>query len=81
MAVKRFAASVQHHDVGDVSFVKLLDQLLLFRRTGDVQVDHDKVYLVPIFVVELNRTPGLALGVEASFPIDDDVIRPARNET
>jgi hypothetical protein len=32
------------------------------------------MHALPIFVVQLNRAPGLPLGVEASFSIDDDVI-------
>src|SRR5690348_8385705 len=79
-AVVQYGARASHHHHERTAAPKILFlQVSLSGREIAIDVDDDELDLSLVFGIQVDGPPRLALGVEASLTIHDDVGRLARN--
>jgi len=65
--------------MGNVALVVVLQQVLLIPAASLIKIDHHKVNLPVVFFVQADGAPSLALGIESTLTVDDDVIGLSRH--
>src|SRR5271170_6941987 len=59
----------------DISPIIGFHQLLLLLRPLNIQIDDDELHAILVLLIEVHRAARLTLGIKASLPIENDVIR------
>ena len=65
--------------MGNIAVVIFLQEGLLVPAAPLIKIDHHKVNLPVVFFIQADGAPSLALGIESTLTVDDDVIGLSRH--
>jgi hypothetical protein len=81
VVIDRLSGPIEDGDVGNVTPVVLLDELLLGGRPLQVQIDNDEVHPAAILLIKIYGAASLPLGIKSTLAVKDDVIGLALKRT